>query len=150
MGRADQRTKVSGMFVDPKQIAAVLKRHPEIAKARLIVVRRGAEDAMVLEVEPLGDGRADEQALAATLSDVTKLRGEVVIRPAGSLPNDGRLLPTKGTMTHKLWPVRRVRCRSNCFSNLKGGRRCDVWSNTFLFSHSQWPCRPVRHSPITN
>ena len=95
MGRADQRTKVKGMFVDPKQIAAILKRHPEIAKARLVVVRRGAEDAMVLEVEPLGDGRADEAALATTLSDVTKLRGEIVVRPAGSLPNDGKVIADK-------------------------------------------------------
>ena len=92
MGRADQRTKVKGMFVDPKQIAAVLARHPEIAKARLVVVRQGAEDAMILEVEPHGESHADAQALATTLTDITKLRGEVVIRPAGSLPNDGKVI----------------------------------------------------------
>lgn len=92
MGRADQRTKVKGMFVDPKQIDMVLKRHPELAKARLVVIRKDDEDAMIMEVEPIGENEADATAIAASLSDVTKLRGEVVVRPAGSLPNDGKVI----------------------------------------------------------
>ena len=92
MGRADQRTKVKGMFVDPKQINLVLKRHPELAKARLVVARKDDGDVMILEVEAIGDGRADVAAVAASLSHVTKLRGDVVVRPAGSLPNDGKVI----------------------------------------------------------
>ena len=69
----------------PNKIAAVLARHSEIAKARLVVVRQGAEDAMILEVEPHGEGHADAQSLATTLTDITKLRGEVG-HPAGRQP----------------------------------------------------------------
>lgn len=92
MGRADQRTKVRGMFVDPKQIAVLLERHPNVAKARLLVFREGDGDAMRLEVEPKGGETPDAEALAATLADITKLRGEAVVRPSGSLPNDGKVI----------------------------------------------------------
>jgi phenylacetate-CoA ligase len=92
MGRADQRTKVKGMFVDPKQIDMVLKRHSEVAKARLVVYRNGDEDAMILEIEPIGEGQPDAKAVATSLSDITKLRGEIIVRPAGSLPNDGKVI----------------------------------------------------------
>lgn len=92
MGRADQRTKVKGMFVDPKQIALILQRHPDLAKARLVVHRKGSEDAMLLEVEPVGQEQPDAEAVAKSLSDITKLRGEIVVRPAGSLPNDGKVI----------------------------------------------------------
>lgn len=92
MGRADQRTKVKGMFVDPKQIGLILQRHPDLAKARLVVHREASEDAMLLEVEPVGEEQPDVAAIAKSLSDVTKLRGEIVVRPAGSLPNDGKVI----------------------------------------------------------
>lgn len=92
MGRADQRTKVKGMFVDPKQIGLILQRHSDLAKARLVVTRKGSEDAMLLEVEPVGQEQPDIAAIAKSLSDVTKLRGEIVVRPAGSLPNDGKVI----------------------------------------------------------
>ncbi len=92
MGRADQRIKVKGMFVDPRQIAALLRRHPEIAKARLVVFREGDRDAMRLDVEPAGQRPIDPQAVAAALRDVTGLSGTVAGVAPGSLPNDGKVI----------------------------------------------------------
>ncbi len=90
MGRADQRTKVKGMFVDPKQIDTLLKRHPDIAAARLTVKRDGAQDAMVLTVKPQDEASPDTNTIAASLRDITKLGGHVEI--ADSLPNDGKVI----------------------------------------------------------
>jgi phenylacetate-CoA ligase len=92
MGRADQTTKVKGMFVHPEQVAEILKRHPEVKKARLVVTNPDATDAMALncEAEGVPDGLA--KALADTLRDVTKLRGEVKLVAVGSLPNDGKII----------------------------------------------------------
>ncbi|MCO5070586.1 MAG: AMP-binding protein [Rhizobiaceae bacterium] len=92
MGRADQRTKIKGMFVDPKQIAEVARRHSEIARARLIVQRDGERDAMTLRVEATGAAAVDSEAIAATLRDVTKLGGKVEIVETGTLPNDGKVV----------------------------------------------------------
>jgi phenylacetate-CoA ligase len=92
MGRADQRTKVKGMFVDPKQVAELLRRQPEIAKARLAVFREGDRDAMRLDVEPAGQGALDLEAVAAALREVTGLSGTVAAVAAGSLPNDGKVI----------------------------------------------------------
>jgi phenylacetate-CoA ligase len=92
MGRADQRTKVKGMFVDPKQIAAIVERHPGITKARLVVARDGEQDSMALHIEAAADVFLDEDAIAATLADVTKLRGTVVMATQDSLPNDGKVI----------------------------------------------------------
>ncbi|HEY6632756.1 MAG TPA: AMP-binding protein [Rhizobiaceae bacterium] len=92
MGRADQRTKVKGMFVDPKQVGEVLRRHPEIVKARLVVFRDGNRDAMRLEVEPAGQGPPDLEAIEAALREVTGLSGTVAAVAAGSLPNDGKVI----------------------------------------------------------
>ena len=89
MGRADQTTKVKGMFVRPEQIAEVLKRHPEVTKARLIVDRDGDADVMTLQVESLG---CDATAIEATLRDVVKLRGSVAQVTPDSLPNDGKVI----------------------------------------------------------
>jgi len=91
MGRADQRTKVKGMFVDPKQIAEVARRHPEIARARLVVTRDGDRDRMVLSIEPTA-GSLDTSAVEESLRDVTKLGGGVEIVAAGTLPNDGKVI----------------------------------------------------------
>lgn len=92
MGRADQRTKVKGMFVDPAQIAEVVRRHKEIIRARLVVSRdEAALDRMVLKVET-GAPAESADAIAATLQDVTKLRGTVEVVPQGSLPNDGKVI----------------------------------------------------------
>ncbi|SDU36282.1 phenylacetate--CoA ligase family protein [Stappia sp. ES.058] len=92
MGRADQRTKVKGMFVDPKQIAEVVARHPQVARARLVVERSGDQDAMRLlfEAEGAGPGLAD--ALADSLREITKLGGHAEQADLGSLPNDGKVI----------------------------------------------------------
>ncbi|MGE0280977.1 MAG: phenylacetate--CoA ligase family protein [Rhizobiaceae bacterium] len=92
LGRADQRTKVKGMFVDPKQVAEVLKRHPEISRARLVVARDGEQDAMTLLVAATDGTQLDIKAIAATLRDATKLGGTVELVEAATLPNDGKVI----------------------------------------------------------
>ncbi|MEX0344224.1 MAG: phenylacetate--CoA ligase family protein [Rhizobiaceae bacterium] len=89
MGRADQRTKIKGMFVDPKQVADIVRRHPEISKARLIVSRDGDQDAMTLRAEANG---SDAEAIAQTLREITKLGGAVELVGPGELPNDGMII----------------------------------------------------------
>jgi phenylacetate-CoA ligase len=91
LGRADQTTKVRGMFVHPSQIAEVVKRHREIGKARLVVDNATGQDRMTLRVEaPAGDALA--AAIVESLRDVTKLRGEVTFAKSGELPNDGKVI----------------------------------------------------------
>ena len=93
MGRADQTTKVRGMFVHPGQVAAIAKRFPEVIKARLVVSGEMANDSMTLKVEAVGGGAQDWQArLGDAIRDVTKLRGAVEVLPPGSLPNDGKVI----------------------------------------------------------
>jgi len=92
MGRADQTTKVKGLFVHPGQIAAVAKRHPEIARARLVVDNAEGGDRMTLHVETLGGAATNPEAIVASIRDVTKLRSEVVLRASGDLPNDGKVI----------------------------------------------------------
>jgi len=91
LGRADQTTKVKGMFVHPEQVAAVVKRHPEVAKARLVVTNPDAVDAMTLLCETAGDA-ALAQAIAESVRDITKLRGDVKLVAPGSLANDGKVI----------------------------------------------------------
>jgi len=91
MGRADQTTKVKGMFVHPQQVAEVVRRHPEIAKARLVVSRVNDNDVMTLACETdAADFNAD--AVGSTVHDVCKLRGVVEPATLGSLPNDGKVI----------------------------------------------------------
>jgi phenylacetate-CoA ligase len=94
MGRADQTTKVKGMFVHPSQVAQVVKRHPEILRARLSVAHDADKnDVMTLQCEL--DGSAPEgfaATVAETLRDVCKLRGNVQLAAAGALPNDGKVI----------------------------------------------------------
>lgn len=92
MGRADQRTKVKGMFVDPKQVAEILARHKEIDRARLVVTREGARDMMALDVELAAGAEIDAGAVATTLRLVTQLGGTVRVVAPGSLPNDGKVI----------------------------------------------------------
>ena len=93
LGRADQTTKVRGMFVTPSQVAEVVKRHPQIKKARLVVDRQGANDIMTLHCELAGGGDRDlSQAIAASVREVCKLRGEVVFAALASLANDGKVI----------------------------------------------------------
>jgi phenylacetate-CoA ligase len=92
MGRADQTTKVRGLFVHPEQVAQVAGRHG-FAKARLVVGNEGGNDLLTLRIER--DGPADPalaKAVEETLRDVTKLRGDVQFVPAGTLPNDGKVI----------------------------------------------------------
>ena len=92
MGRADQTTKIKGMFVHPEQVAAVVKRHPEIAKARLVVTNPDSTDLMTLNCEVAAPGWDLGKAIAETVRDVTKLRAEVNLVAVGSLPNDGKVI----------------------------------------------------------
>ncbi|MCZ4316289.1 AMP-binding protein [Comamonadaceae bacterium G21597-S1] len=93
MGRADQTTKVRGMFVHPGQVQAIAKRFPEIAKARLVVRGEMANDTMTLQVETACSGPdALIEKLQAAIREVTKLRGEVELVLPGSLPNDGKVI----------------------------------------------------------
>ncbi len=92
MGRADQTTKVKGMFVRPEQVAEVVSRHPEIVKARLTVTRAGEQDAMTLAVETATPSPDLAARIAETLQSVVKLRGEVECDIPGSLPNDGKVI----------------------------------------------------------
>lgn len=92
MGRADQATKVKGMFVQPAQIAALVKRHKEIIRARLVVARDAkGGDEMTLKIE-MGEPAEDPVRIAETLQALTKLRGAVIRVPQGSLPNDGKVI----------------------------------------------------------
>jgi phenylacetate-CoA ligase len=92
MGRADQRTKVRGMFVDPAQVADVVRRHAEVRRARLVVDNAGGQDRMVLHCEADAQGDALAQAIVASLRDVTRLRGDVAFAAPGSLANDGKVI----------------------------------------------------------
>jgi phenylacetate-CoA ligase len=90
MGRADQTTKVRAMFVHPSQVAQIVKRHPEIAKARLVISGVMANDIMTLHCETAAAlPEAALQAIVETIREVTKLRGQVQLAAAGTLPNDG-------------------------------------------------------------
>ncbi|MGB7542960.1 MAG: AMP-binding protein [Burkholderiales bacterium] len=92
MGRADQTTKVKGMFVHPSQVAEVVKRHGEIGKARLVVDNPGGADRMTLHCEVAAVSDALKAAIEASIRDITKLRGEVAFRKPGELPNDGKVI----------------------------------------------------------
>jgi len=92
MGRADQTTKVRGMFVQPSQIAEIGKRHREIAKARLVVDNPGGADRMILHCEVVAASDVLRAAIEASLREITKLRGEVSFSKPGELPNDGRVI----------------------------------------------------------
>ncbi|HMY98900.1 MAG TPA: AMP-binding protein [Burkholderiaceae bacterium] len=93
LGRADQTTKVRGMFVHPEQVAEVLRRHPEALRGRLVVEGEMASDRMSLLVEAAAGATAGlADAIAGSVRDVTKLRAEVQLVAPGSLPNDGKVI----------------------------------------------------------
>jgi phenylacetate-CoA ligase len=97
LGRADQATKVKGMFVRPEQVVAVARQHPGLGRVRLVVSRTGEQDKMTL----LAESATSDPALAArieqTLLHVTKLTGSVQLSPPGSLPNDGKIIADERT-----------------------------------------------------
>jgi len=92
MGRADQTTKVKGMFVRPEQIAEIARRHPDLVRLRLVVSRDAEQDAMTLNVESANADDAFANAIAESLQSVTKLKGAVKLVAPGSLPNDGKVI----------------------------------------------------------
>jgi phenylacetate-CoA ligase len=99
MGRADQTAKIKGMFVHPRQVAAVGARHPELGRLRLVVGRAAEQDSMTLLAECAAPSAALEAAIAVTLQSVTKLRGEVRLVAPGSLPNDGKVIADERPVT---------------------------------------------------
>ncbi len=93
MGRADQTTKVRGLFVQPSQVAAVMQRHPEVRRARLVVSGTTGDDRMTLRCELNGNGSDALRAmLEVSIRALTRLRADVEFVEAGTLPNDGRVI----------------------------------------------------------
>ena len=92
LGRADQTAKVRGMFVHPSQVAEVARRHPEIARARLVIEGELANDRMTLKVECTSAPQGLAESIASSVRDVTKLRSEVTLLAPGALPNDGKVI----------------------------------------------------------
>ena len=92
MGRADQTTKVRGMFVHPGQIAEIVRRFPEVLKARLVVGGEMANDHMTLRLESTSADPGLADRVGEAVRDVTKLRGTIELAPPGSLPNDGKVI----------------------------------------------------------
>jgi len=92
MGRADQATKVKGMFVRPEQVAEVGRRHPELGRLRLVVTREGETDVMTLNAETAAPSDDLAAAVGATLQGVAKLKGAVALVSPGTLPNDGKVI----------------------------------------------------------
>ena len=92
MGRADQTTKIRGMFVHPAQVADIAKRFPEVLKARLVVSGEMANDVMTLKVEAASAPQGLDARIGEAIRDVTKLRGDVLLLRPGTLPNDGKVI----------------------------------------------------------
>jgi len=96
LGRADQTTKVRGMFVHPSQVAEIARRFPQVQRARLVVSGEMANDRMTLQVEApevsFSESNEWVKQVSDAIRDVTKLRGEVSVVASGSLPNDGKVI----------------------------------------------------------
>ena len=92
LGRADQTTKVRGMFVQPGQVAQLVKRFPQIIKARVVVSGSMANDSMVLQMETKETAPGLAQLVQDAMRDITKLRCDIEMLPPGSLPNDGKVI----------------------------------------------------------
>jgi phenylacetate-CoA ligase len=99
MGRADQATKVKGMFVHPSEVVEIGKRHPELGTLRLVVAREREQDALTLLAEVESPRKGLVETVAQTLQAVTKLRGEVRFVAPGSLPNDGKTIADERPVT---------------------------------------------------
>lgn len=92
LGRADQTTKVRGMFVHPAQVAEIARRFPEVVRARLVVSGEMADDSMTLRVEARSSPDGLDRRIGEAIRDITKLRGSVQMCAPGSLPNDGKVI----------------------------------------------------------
>jgi phenylacetate-CoA ligase len=94
MGRADQTTKIKGMFIRPEQVAVFVAKHPEVTRARVIASRAAESDVMVVKIE--GDvGRAD--VYAASIAETLKLRAQIEVVAIGTLPKDGVIIEDQRT-----------------------------------------------------
>jgi phenylacetate-CoA ligase len=89
MGRADQTTKIKGMFVRPEQVAQLVAKHAEISRARVIASREGEMDVMTVQIEAAG---GSAEAYARSVAEVLKLKGKIELLSPGSLPNDGKVI----------------------------------------------------------
>lgn len=94
MGRADQTTKIKGMFVRPEQVAALVSKHAEILKARVIAGREGEMDTMTVQIEAEG---GNAETYASSVVDALKLKGKIEVLMPGSLPNDGKVIEDQRT-----------------------------------------------------
>jgi phenylacetate-CoA ligase len=92
MGRADQTTKVKGLFVHPSEVVEIGRRHPELGAIRLVVRREGEQDVMTLMAETATPGEGLAERVAASMQAITKVRGAVILAAPGSLPNDGKTI----------------------------------------------------------
>lgn len=92
LGRADQTTKVRGMFVHPSQVNDVVRRHAELVRARLVVTREHDNDVMTLYCETAQPAEGLEAAITESIREVCKLRGEVRLVAPGELANDGKVI----------------------------------------------------------
>jgi len=92
LGRADQTTKVRGLFVHPGQIAELVRRHPAVKRARLVISGTTGADVMLLCVEATEQSEAFKEQLVATARELTKLRAQAEVVALGSLPNDGKVI----------------------------------------------------------
>jgi phenylacetate-CoA ligase len=99
LGRADQTTKVKGMFVHPEQVAELARRHAGLGRVRLVVGRAGEQDTMILRAESASADAGLKARLAETVQAITKLKAEVELVPPGSLPNDGKVIADERTYT---------------------------------------------------
>ena len=158
LGRADQTTKVKGMFVHPSQIAEVVRRHPPVLRARLVVSGCMADDRMTLRAETATtDDAALRAALAQTLRDVTKLRGEAESVPAGTLSHDGKVIARTPASTTKLpaqagrlsgvrnRPHRPGGTRRAPSPRPPAGRRCCNATSRHIRGGRGAQCRPRNH-----
>jgi phenylacetate-CoA ligase len=92
LGRADQTTKIKGMFVHPEQVAEVTKRFPELGRVRLVVTRAGEQDVMTLKAESAGGDAALAARIGEAVQQATKLKSAVELVAPGTLPNDGKVI----------------------------------------------------------
>jgi phenylacetate-CoA ligase len=92
MGRADQTTKVKGMFVRPEQVAEIGKRHPGLGRLRLVISRGSETDVMTLRSECASPSDALRDQLSSTLRTIAELGANVELVGRGSLPNDGKVI----------------------------------------------------------
>ena len=94
MGRADQTTKIKGMFVRPEQVAQLVAKHDEIVKARVVAGREGEMDTLTVQIETEAQ---DAEVYAASVAEVLKLKGRIQLVSPGSLPNDGKVIEDQRT-----------------------------------------------------